>query len=248
VAVLKTRYEMGMWRPLSRIATSLAKPVLSAAGLVLILLIYHHLATEQTEVPWKNLWFWFENEGDVATIRCVPFRIGFEGESWSTDRSAGNYLVDGRYPFGSSHAPIAQEIGHTHLTYEYAPRKRLVTFRFQGHTIKYSDRLKTLTVDGQELSTAQGQLTLLVKRNGEIGHSLPPVPPNLLEDNRRLMRKSSSEDEVQKYITQYELSTAGGLLKNGTGSELAGRFPGKRACCEVPVPIFQRAPSGPKPE
>jgi hypothetical protein len=30
-----------------------------------------------------------------------------------------------------------------------------------------------------------------------------------------------------------------GRLKNGTGSERTSRFRGKRACCEVPVPIFQ---------
>lgn len=191
MVVLKTLYQIGSWPRIRRTATAVAKPTLTAAGLVLILLVYHHLATEHTEVPWKNLWFRFENEGGVATIRCVPFRIGFEGESWPTDRHAGNYLVDGRYPIGSSHSAITQEIGHTHLMYEYAPRKRLVTFRFQGHTIKYSDRLKTLNVDGQELSTANGQLTLLVKRNGEIGHSLPPIPPEPV--GRQPKRDASDE-------------------------------------------------------
>jgi len=32
-------------------------------------------------------------------------------------------------------------------------------------------------------------------------------------------------------------------LKNGTGSELASRFSGTRACREVPVPISQHAPT-----
>ncbi|HEY1785590.1 MAG TPA: hypothetical protein VGG30_08580 [Pirellulales bacterium] len=185
----------------------MTKPILAAAGLAVVLLVYHHLATEHTEVAWKYLWFWFENEADVATIRSVPFRVSFEGESWSTNRSAGNYLVDGRHPFGSSHAPITQEIDHTHLTYEYAPRKRLVIFRFHGHTIQYSDRRQTLTIDGQQLSTAAGQLQLLVKRDGQIERSLPPIAPSPSEDNnRRAMQKSASETEVQNYITQYDLS------------------------------------------
>jgi hypothetical protein len=47
-------------------------------------------------------------------------------------------------------------------------RRRLFTLRYQGHKITYSHAMKKLTVDGQEYSTADGQVSLLVKENGKV--------------------------------------------------------------------------------
>jgi hypothetical protein len=54
------------------------------------------------------------------------------------------------------------------VSHEYSQRRRLLTFEYQGHKITYSHALNKLTVDGHDFSTADGQVRILIKANGEV--------------------------------------------------------------------------------
>src|SRR5262249_34451721 len=112
---------------------------------------------------------WFEDEGGVATIHSEAFRVALTGHSFGSHSRGGNYVVDGRYGSRLFSGPESDSVPvGDGVICDYSQRQRLCTFHYQGHVIAYSHALKKLTVDGREYSTADGQVHLLLKENGEV--------------------------------------------------------------------------------
>src|SRR5437762_3184379 len=73
-------------------------------------------------VPWQNMWIYFEDEDAVATIRSKAFRVAFAGHSFGSHRRSGNYVVDGRYGFGSNRSWDGEAGGGVDWTYSQQER------------------------------------------------------------------------------------------------------------------------------
>lgn len=124
---------------------------------------------DRAAVPFQYMWVWFEDEGNVATIRCDAFRVAFEGQSFGDRSRSGNYVVDGRYGprlFGGPESRALQ-VGDG-VAYEYSQRERVLRIRYQGHEVTYSHALKKVTIVGEQYSTADGQVQLVIKGNGKV--------------------------------------------------------------------------------
>jgi hypothetical protein len=155
-------------RQMKRVKVGITVVVAAVVVCTLALLLLPSFIAEHSAVPFQSMEVSFQDDGGVATIRSDAFRVAFEGQSFGSSRRSGNYLVDGRYGFRLFAGPESArgDVGGG-VAYEYSQRRRLLTFRYQGHEIAYSHALKQLTVDGREYSTAEGQVQLLLKGNGE---------------------------------------------------------------------------------
>src|SRR5262249_21080801 len=101
-------------------------------------------------------------------IRSETFRVAFEGQSFGNRRAGGNYVVDGRYGFRLFPGPESSSGEANGVAYSYSQRRRLATFRYQGHEIEDSHATKTPTIDGREDSTAERPVRLVIKWNGAV--------------------------------------------------------------------------------
>ena len=151
-----------------RIAVILVVAVIVVCVIALALLILPSFVAERSAVPFQSMEVSFEDDSGVATIRSDAFRVAFEGQSFGSSKRSGNYVVDGRYGFRLFAGPetVHGDIGGG-VAYDYSQRRRLLTFRYQGHELTYSHALKQLIIDGREYSTAEGQVQLLLG-NGEV--------------------------------------------------------------------------------
>ena len=151
-----------------RVAMILVVAVIVVCVIALALLFLPSFVAERSAVPFQSMEVTFQDDGGVATIHCDAFRVAFEGQSFGTSKRSGDYLVDGRYGFRLLAGPESVGDVRAGVAYEYSQRRRLLTFRYQGHEIAYSRALKQLIVDGREYSTAHGQVQLLLKGNGDV--------------------------------------------------------------------------------
>ena len=143
--------------------------VLVVGAITVTIFLWPQLTADTAAVPWQHMDMYFQDEDGVATIRCDAFGLSFAGHSFGMNKSSGRYIVDGRYAARLFGGPESTSLkGEDEVDYEYSQRKRLVTLRYQGHEITYSHSLKKLTVDSREYSTADGQVNLLIKANGDV--------------------------------------------------------------------------------
>jgi hypothetical protein len=142
--------------------------VLAISAIALALLLLPSFIAELSAVPFQSMEVSFEDDEGIATIRSEVFRVAFEGQSFGDRRAGGNYVVDGRYGFRLFPGPESTGGEANGVAHNYSQRRRLATFRYQGHEIAYSHATKTLTIDGRDLSTAEGPVRLLIKRNGAV--------------------------------------------------------------------------------
>ncbi|HZZ78372.1 MAG TPA: hypothetical protein VFE62_07625 [Gemmataceae bacterium] len=142
--------------------------VLAIGAIALAFLLLPSFISDQSAVPFQSMEVSFEDSDGVATIRTETFQVAFEGQSFGNRRAGGTYVVDGRYGFRLFPGPESTSGEANGVVHSYSQRRRLATFRYQGHKITYSHATKTLTIDGQEHSTAEGPVRLLIKRNGAV--------------------------------------------------------------------------------
>ncbi len=142
--------------------------VLVIGACVLTVLLLPSFLAEGSAVPFQSMEVRFEDNDGVATIGSRAFRVAFEGQSFGNRSTGGNYVVDGRYGFRLFPGRDSTSGEANGVAYGYSPRRRLATFRYQGHELAYSHATKAVSIDGREYSTAEGQVRLLVKRNGAV--------------------------------------------------------------------------------
>jgi len=152
-----------------RISLTVLVAAFVVCAIALALLFLPAFITERSAVPFQYKKVWIEDDGGVATIRSDAFRVAFEGQSFGSRRRSGDYVVDGRYGFRLFTGPESGggDVGGG-VAYDYSQRRRLLTFRYRGHEIAYSNALNKLTIDGWDYSTVEGQVRILIKGNGEV--------------------------------------------------------------------------------
>lgn len=151
--------------------TRTEKTLFGAPLLALILFLFAHWIGENyTSLPFQTMRLSSMNQKGVATLQTDAYSVAFEGHAFGAVRVDNEIYVDGRYGTSSSWEPWAWQhrIGVQMI---YSQANRLFTIKYSGHQLDYSRHRQTLNVDGQEYSTADGPIHLLIKKNGEVVHT-----------------------------------------------------------------------------
>lgn len=130
-------------------------------------------------IPIQTMPIEFGDIGGVAAVTTPAFEILFEGESFNYRAFGGLFHIDGRYQNSGLRATWQppHEYDGENVKRAYSPHYRATKFDVRGYRFEYSHPRRKLTVNGQEFSTAEGQVRLLMKKNGEVERLPSPVSP-----------------------------------------------------------------------
>ena len=108
----------------------------------------------------------------MACIETPQFILQYEGQSLGPEiDTPPNVPVDGRNArIDALWRTIVSSCQHERPRpwFTYSQRDRTLTFEYANKRFVYSDPTRRLSVDGRAYSTANGPITLLVKRDGTI--------------------------------------------------------------------------------
>jgi hypothetical protein len=153
------------------------------------------LVLQYGAIPFQYFWIRVADSGGMATIETDRFIVQFEGYSFGTHLSGGEYPVDGRHAVIAQPDPVVLHQPNG-VGCGYSMQDRLLTVEYRGHRLTYSHPTQTVHFGGKKYSVAEDSLRFLVKRDGRI--VIEPLRETAEEGWQRVRRSDPPEPPSQQ--------------------------------------------------